>query len=170
MKNTVYHCRYPFHIILLSSLQSAGIYFIALFIVFNLYIWLSIPMLLYILFLEFRLLRNSCTKCYYYGKNCAFGKGKISSLFFKKKDALIFGEACITWKSMIPELLVTAIPLLVGIYLLITDFSWLVLVLLLMLLLLSSIGNSFIRGKLACNHCQQRELGCAAWELFNTGN
>jgi len=36
-----------------------------------------------------------------------------------------------------------------------------------MLILLTSAGNSYIRGSLACKYCQQRELGCPAEKLFN---
>jgi hypothetical protein len=39
--------------------------------------------------------------------------------------------------------------------------------LVIMLVLLSTIGNSFVRGSLACRYCKQRDLGCPAEQLFN---
>ena len=47
------------------------------------------------------------------------------------------------------------------------DFQWFTLGLMIILLLLSSMGNAYVRGQLACNHCKQGEIGCPALELFN---
>jgi hypothetical protein len=44
-------------------------------------------------------------------KKCAFGKGKLSSLFFKKGEAPeLFCNKKITWKELIPEMLVPFTP------------------------------------------------------------
>jgi hypothetical protein len=63
--------------------------------------------------------------------------------------------------------MVSLIPILVGIVLLIIHFNLLILLAVLLLVLLSSIGNSFVRGSLACKYCKQKELGCPADKLFN---
>jgi hypothetical protein len=120
---------------------------------------------LYILVLEFRLLKNSCTKCYYYGKRCAFGQGKLAALFFKK-DSKPLGTKKISWKEILPDFLVSVVPILVGIGLLVLEFNWIILGLSILLFILTSAGNGFVRGELACNHCKQRELGCPAEQLF----
>ena len=130
------------------------------------WIWLTV-FVLYIAWLEIRLLRRSCVNCYYYGKVCAFGKGKVSCLFFKKGDTNKFKQDKITWKDMVPDVMVSLIPIVTGIVLLVTDFNWLILSMVLLLLLLSSIGNGLIRGSLACKYCKQRESGCSAEQLFN---
>ncbi len=91
----------------------------------------------------------------------------MCSLFFKKGDANRFKQDKIAWKDIIPDLMVSLIPILAGITLLIIDFSWLILALVLLLFLLSSIGNGLVRGSLACKHCKQREIGCPAEQLFN---
>ena len=130
------------------------------------WIWLTV-FVLYIAWLEIRLLRRSCVNCYYYGKVCAFGKGKVSCLFFKKGDTNKFKQDKITWKDMVPDVMVSLIPIVAGIVLLVTDFNWLILSMVLLLLLLSSIGNGLIRGSLACKYCKQRESGCSAEQLFN---
>ena len=66
-----------------------------------------------------------------------------------------------------PDFLVSLIPLGVGIALLVRSFSWLVLLLLIVLLGLASAGTGFVRGQLACKYCRQRELGCPAEQLFS---
>ncbi|MBN1952384.1 MAG: hypothetical protein JW801_14380 [Bacteroidales bacterium] len=161
---------YPWHTILIASAVTFGIYFAGIFILAVLNPWIALSFLAYILFLEFRLLRYSCTNCYYYDKSCAFGRGKLSALLFKKGNPDTFNQKCISWKSMIPDILISLIPLTAGIYLLITDFNWLILFAMLAILGLTTAGNNYVRGSLACNSCKQKELGCPAYELFNKGN
>ena len=80
-----------------------------------------------------------------------------------------FIQKKITWKAILPDFLVFVVPLLVGIFLLILDFNWLLLALLIILFLLGFGGNGFIRGSLVCKFCKQRELGCPAEQLFEKG-
>lgn len=117
--------------------------------------------------MEIRLLKSGCVNCYYYGKICGFGKGRLSALFFKKGDSSKFHEKEISWKDMIPDLLVSIFPLIAGIIILIYNFSWIILVLMVAILILSTAGNALVRGFLTCGKCKQRELGCPAEDLFN---
>jgi hypothetical protein len=158
---------YPCRTLIISNLISIGIYLIGAFILYQLGLGWLLIYLLYVLWLELRLLKTSCTGCYYYGKYCAWGKGKISSLFFKKGTSKKFIDGKITWKDIIPDFLVTLIPLIVGIALLIIKFDWLMLIILVVLVLLTTAGNGFVRGTLACKFCKQREIGCPAEQMFN---
>lgn len=74
-----------------------------------------------------------------------------------------------TWRDMIPDLLITLIPLVIGIILMIMRFDILILSALLVIAFLTTYGNAQIRGKLTCSNCKQRELGCPAEALFNKG-
>lgn len=158
---------YPCRVIIISNLVSIAIYLTGAFILYQLGIVWLLSYLIYIFGLEIRLMKKSCTNCYYYGKFCAFGKGKISSLFFKKGNPHNFIKNKITWKNIIPDFLVSIIPIVVGIILLILNFNWLILSLIILLVTLTSVGNSFVRGSLACKFCKQREIGCSAEQLFN---
>ena len=60
----------------------------------------------------------------------------------------------------------TMLPVLSGVWVLISTFSWWALLALVSLLVLITYGNALIRGKVACLHCKQRELGCPALRLF----
>ncbi len=159
---------YPYWIIIISNLLQLSIYTIGIIIIKPLgIIWLLIY-LAYIVFLEVRLLRKSCINCYYYGKRCAFGKGKLCSLFFKKGDIKKFAWSDnITWKDLIPDMLVAIIPVIIGIVRLIMDFNWLLLLFVILLFLLVSKGNELVRGSLACKYCKQREINCPAEKMFN---
>ncbi|HII72624.1 TPA: hypothetical protein HA265_07745 [Candidatus Woesearchaeota archaeon] len=123
--------------------------------------------IIYILVLELRLMKSACVNCYYYGRYCAFGKGKISSLLFKRGDTHRFNKRKICWKDLVPDFLVTLVPLITGIVLLILDFDWLLLASVIALVVLASAGNGFVRRNLACKFCRQRKLGCPADQLFN---
>ena len=158
---------FPCRIIMISNLVSIAIYLIGAYIISQLgIIWLLLY-LLYIIGLEIRLMKRSCVNCYYYGKFCAFGKGKISSLFFKKGNPQKFIKDKITWKDILPDFLVSIIPILVGIALLIFNFNWSILLSVVLLVILTSAGNGFVRGSLACKFCKQRKIGCPAEKLFN---
>ena len=85
METSVYQNRYPIYIILLASLQSLGIYFIALFILYRLYVWLSIPMLLYILFLEFDFCETAVLNATITEKSVLSEKVKLVRYFSKKE-------------------------------------------------------------------------------------
>lgn len=167
MKESKYYEEYPPWIILFSNIVSVAIYAIGAFVMYRIGIVWLVLYILYIVLLEMRLLRKSCVNCYYYGKNCAFGKGKLSCLFFKKGNPAEFSKQQITWKDILPDFMVSVVPLVAGIVLLIMDFEWLFALLLLALLLLTFIGNGFIRGSLACRYCKQREIGCPAERLFS---
>jgi hypothetical protein len=158
--------KYPVWIVFVSNLLTIAIYVIGALIIYNIgLIWL-ILYLIFIIFLEYRVIHGHCVNCYYYGKTCSFGKGKIASLFFKKGDNKKFCKK-ITWIDILPDFLVSIIPIIVGIVLLIIKFNWLILILIILLAILTFSGNAFVRGNIACKYCKQRELGCPAEQLFN---
>jgi len=167
MQNNKVYENFPVWIPLLSCILSVAIYTLGAFIFFQLAIFLTILYLLFCLWIEFRILQKSCVNCYYYGKICGLGRSKLCSLFFKKGTPEGFTERKISWKDLIPDFLVLIFPLVGGIIALIMNFTWLILALMVILVLLSFCGNAVLRGSLACKYCKQRELGCPAEQLFN---
>ena len=157
---------FPLWMVAIADILAFVIYIIGAYIMFKfgaVFGWLY---LLLCLIVEVRVMRISCIHCYYYGKLCGLGRGKLASLFFGKGDPKKFLEKTITWKDIIPDLLVSLIPFLIGIYILFNDFNWSMLILIVILLLLSTFGNGFVRTNFACKYCKQRELGCPAEKLF----
>lgn len=167
MQNNKAYENFPLWIPLLSCVLSIAIYMLGAFIFYQLAILFTVLYLLFCLWVEFRILQKSCANCYYYGKICGLGRGKLCSLFFKKGNPEGFTEREISWKDLIPDFLVLIFPLVGGIIALIMDFTWLIFVLMVILVVLSMSGNAFIRGSLACKYCKQKELGCPAEQLFN---
>lgn len=170
MESTKTFDNFPIRIVILSNLVSILIYSSGFIITLRLGWIAAVLYLVFVLALEYRLISKHCVKCYYWGKTCGFGKGRLSALFFKRGDPSNFCEKKMSWKDMIPDLLVTLIPLVIGMVFLIIKFNFLLLTAAVLLIALTTIGNGFIRGTLACKFCKQRELGCPAEKLFSKAN
>lgn len=157
---------YPRRIVLISNLNTVIIYAIGASIIFQIGNGRGIAYIIFLIYMEFRLLQKSCRNCRYYGKYCAFGKGKLSALIYPKGKTEKFLNRKTTWKNILPDLLISFIPIITGIILLMQTFNRRILIGIILMLALTSQGNSCIRGKFACNHCKQGELGCPAKKLF----
>lgn len=77
---------FPVWIPVLSIVLSLSIYLIVFYIFLQLWIIFAALFVLYCLWIEMKILRHSCVDCFYYGKTCGLGRGKICSLIFRKGD------------------------------------------------------------------------------------
>ena len=167
MSTTGSYDRYPATTILAANASSWTIYAIGTYVLSRIWVWVALPYLLYVIWLEIRLLKTGCANCAYYGRACAFGRGSLCALFFPAGDPSRFADRDIRWTDMIPDMLVWIAPLLAGkVHLILTGWSWLIASLLVALLALGAVGPVFVWGTLACPHCEQRTIGCPACELF----
>lgn len=157
---------YPAWIVLVSNLLSVAIYALGVLILSQAGLAVALLYLLGILAFEYRLIKNHCVNCYYWGKTCGFGKGRLSAWFFKRGDSAKFCAKAMTWRDLLPDIFIAFTPVVVGLALLIMRFEWWLLGALLALLFLASFGNGFVRGRLACKYCRQRDLGCPAEAWF----
>ena len=159
---------YPITTVLLANMSVAAGWIVGTYL-----LWMAlgvvgaVAFIIYCAALEVNLLRKSCVDCYYYGKTCFSGRGRVCAHLFKKGDPARFAAREISWKDVVPDLAVSFVPIICGIGLIVVDFSWLTVVLVLVLLFLSTAGNAITRGRLACRHCHQRLLGCPAQRLFS---
>ncbi|HEX2935710.1 MAG TPA: hypothetical protein VHO72_10190 [Bacteroidales bacterium] len=158
---------FPFRTVLISNALPVGIYITGIIVMAYLGWVFAIIFLAFILSLEFRVIRSHCINCYYWGKTCGFGKGQLSAWLFKKGNPAKFCIKAMTWKDMIPDMLISLIPWITGAVLLIIHFRLIILVALIILVFLTTIGNGYVRGSLTCKYCKQRDLGCPADNLFN---
>ena len=167
MEERVSYERFPWPIVLLASVLTLSIYALGARLLWVLGWWWPVLYLLYCGWIEWRLLKRSCVNCYYYGKVCGFGKGKLCSLLFKQGDPHKFGEGTFSWRDLIPDSGVLVIPVVAAVVGLLVTFRWLTLGLLVLLLVLWLGGNAVVRGSFACRYCRQREIGCPAEKLFS---
>jgi hypothetical protein len=110
--------------------------------------FVSITYIIFIvIMLLFVLRKHLCTNCYYYGKRCNTGWGKIALIFRKNSGNYKTGTALagLTW------MLVTLIPVTGFIIILFSNFS---LVLFVLFVLLTPVN--FIIHKKACETCKMR--------------
>jgi hypothetical protein len=168
MNNSHSFENYPKWMALTAVLHNFMIYGLGIYIMSRLGILWTILYVLYFLWIEFRVLKHSCKDCYYYGKRCCLGRSRLASIFFKKGDPQKFWTKKTSRFSMLPDFLVPIIPLVVGIMLLITRFTFSLLLVLILLIILYAGGNAFVRGSLACKYCKQREIRCPAEEMFSS--
>ncbi len=167
MKTTQTYDNFPIWIVMLSNLVSILIYSSGFFITLRLGWIAAILYLVFILAFEYKLISKHCVNCYYWGMTCGFGKGRLSALFFKRGDPAKFCNNEMSWKDMIPDLLISLVPFIIGIILMIIKFDFTLLFAAIILIVLTTMGNGFIRGNLTCRYCKQRELSCPAEKLFN---
>ncbi|HTX17756.1 MAG TPA: hypothetical protein VMG34_03765 [Bacteroidota bacterium] len=158
--------RYPVSTVLIANTVSVLVYVAGIILCSRVNFYAGWLYAAYCLWMEYRLLRGSCVNCYYYGSRCAFGRGKLSGILFRKGDPARFSDREFTWKHLWPDMVLLGIPLFAGMIRLIIRVDIISIAAMAVILLLSTMGNAFVRGTLACDHCAQRELGCPAAKLF----
>ncbi|MDD1779500.1 MAG: hypothetical protein LUQ65_15160 [Candidatus Helarchaeota archaeon] len=171
MKEVACYENFPKWIVIMTVSYTVITYVIGAYILAGLplgLIW-SILYIAYVILMEILLLKKSCVNCYYYGRICGFGRGKLCALLFKQGDPQKFAAREVTWRDILPDFLTIIVPVVGGIILLILNFSVFPLILVIILVLLFLLGNPIIRGSFTCKYCKQRELGCPANKLFEKG-
>jgi hypothetical protein len=158
---------YPAWIVLAVNAFSFAIWLAGAYIIWQALGGWVVLYIAFILTLEAMLIKWHCPDCYYYGKRCANGAGKLSSLFFRKGNPANFCRRQMSWKDIAPDFMVSLIPMVIGGALFLLTFSWVIAGLVALLFILSFPGNAFMHGKLICKNCRQRELGCPAEKLFH---
>jgi hypothetical protein len=92
---------FPGRMVAFSLLVNYSIYTLGAVIISGLGAFAVALYLLFCLGNELHIMRMSCVDCYYYGKRCAFGRGKIASLLFKRGDPKRFIAKTISWKELL---------------------------------------------------------------------
>jgi hypothetical protein len=160
---------YPVWMIFVYYLVSFTVYLAGLYLLYLIWPAFSALLLIYIVYLEILVLREGCVRCYYYGKRCVCGKGKLAKLLMKKDTTKKFNCREMSMKDFVPSMIPTIIALIAGGYLIyqgLPNFNFLILGIAVWPLVATFFGNPIVYGKIACPHCKQGELGCPACEFF----
>ncbi len=166
MERTVTYENFPPRLVLLSVLVTAATYALGASILAGFGGIMSAFYLLFCIGHEIHVMKKSCTDCFYFGKWCAFGRGKLAAVLFRQGDPKRFPEKTVSLRDLTSDMLLVIFPLLAGIVLLIRDFSPATAALLALFLALSFGGTYLIRSRVACAGCRQREPGCPAEQFF----
>lgn len=169
MEKETYYENYPLSIICSSTIITISSYALGTFISYLINPWLALGYIFLCLISLLVGIRFRCCFCYYYGKRCSSGLGKLAPLIFKKGDSSEFKNP----KNLIPagilDFITLLSPVIGAIILMIIRFSWLVLVLLVVCLIVAVLPGFFLRKNLFCKHCRQGEIGCPAYEGMQKG-
>lgn len=131
------------------------------FIVGTVAVWFYSPILatiyliVAVLTVYFILRKLVCTNCYYYDKWCSMGWGKIASALFKRGNIEQFNESIGLRLAPIVYGLLTIFPLIVVLLVLIFEFDYYKLAVLVILLFFSVYSGSISR-KSACADCKMK--------------
>ena len=96
-----------------------------------------------------------CTNCYYYGKRCGVGWGKLSALLFKQGEIDKFDTSIGLKIAPLTYGLLSLVPLICVIIALVQAFTVPKIVVLLLLLAIS-LYSGFISRKKGCGNCRMR--------------
>ena len=107
--------------------------------------------------------RLVCVNCYYYGKWCVTGWGKLAALFFKKGDIDKFSTSIGVKIAPIVYGLISAIPIILLIVAMVSQFSVPRIVVLVLLVGISAY-SAVINRKKTCAKCKMR-LICPGWAV-----
>jgi len=166
MKPKIYES-YPIWTVILVIILFLAIYIAGAYVMFRLHLIMGIIYILYLVLLEFFVYKGACPHCYYYGKVCFSGRGKLAKILYKKGDPKEFCKREMKFKDFVPQLIVVAVPVIVGIALLFSrGFHVLTLIAVLYPVLNWFAINPILYGKLACPHCKQGSICCPALKFF----
>jgi len=115
--------------------------------------WIYLAFAIIMVFVVLRKL--VCINCYYYGKWCGIGWGKLSALIFKKGSIKKFNTSIGLKLAPITYGLLTLIPLIVVVISIIQGFTISKIVVLILLLLISFYSGTISRKK-TCAECKMR--------------
>jgi hypothetical protein len=115
--------------------------------------WVFLGVALLLVFVVLRWL--VCTNCYYYGKRCASGWGKLSSVMFKQGDIEKFNEGIGIKLAPVIYGSLTLVPLVLGTIATIQHFS-VIKVIVLVALLLVGFYSGTVSRKRTCAQCRMR--------------
>jgi hypothetical protein len=160
---------FPVSMAVLSALVTVSVYALGAYLMSGLSLLTMGVYIAFCAWVEVTVFRESCVNCYYYGRVCGLGRGKVAPMLFKRGDPRRFVERQVCWKDVVPDVLVALLPLAGGVFVLISEFSWSTLTAMVALLVLSMGGSALIRQAYACKYCAQKELGCPASALFSRG-
>ena len=99
-----------------------------------------------------------CTNCYYYGKLCGTGWGKLAALFFKEGEMEKFSTSIGVKLAPLTYGLLSLIPIALVVISIIMEFT-VFKIIVLALLLLASVYSGFLSRKKGCANCKMK-LAC----------
>jgi hypothetical protein len=150
---------FPRTTVIYNLLTLGGALIMGVVVLAQLGIWVAAGYLVLLALTVYGMLAFVCARCYYYGRRCATGVGKVVALFFKKGREEEFGHTASQKVVMLLLVIALLLPLVGGIASLVVGYSTLRLVLLVAWVALLVAGLA-PHPRLVCSHCKLAEKGC----------
>lgn len=159
---------YPIKIVCISATFTIFSYLLGTIVIYVLHPILGFIFLLLAVSTIIISMKLRCTHCYYLGKYCNFGLGKLTAILFKEGESEEFRNT----RKVVPTAMLSfgtmLLPVITGIGLIVIDFSLINIGLLLVYILFGIMPNFFVRGNF-CEKCMQGHLGCPSYEQMIKG-
>ena len=122
------------------------------------YPWLGVAYLVIAVLLVYVVLRKLvCVNCYYYGKWCGLGWGKLCSVLFRKGDIKDFPKSPGLKLAPATYGMLMIVPLVLLVVSILQGFSWYKILVLILLVLVSFYSGSISR-KHSCSQCKMKTI------------
>lgn len=154
---------YPMKIVCISASLTIISYLAGAFILYFFHPILSVFYLILAALTLVVSMKLRCTHCYYFGKYCNFGLGKLAQYFFSKGEPREFRDPKKVGITAILSFGTMLIPVFIGLLMLVTDLNLSNLGFLLGYILIGIAPNFLVRGNF-CDKCMQGQLGCPSYE------
>ncbi|MHA2138638.1 MAG: hypothetical protein ACW98G_12225 [Candidatus Hodarchaeales archaeon] len=154
---------FPFKIVCLSASLTIISYLAGAFVLYFFHPMLSALYLILAATTLMVSMKLRCTHCYYLGRYCNFGLGKLAELIFSKGDPSEFRDPKKVGFTGFLSFGTMLIPVAIGLLLLVTEITLGNLGLLIGYFLIGIAPNFLVRGDF-CDKCMQGELGCPSYE------
>ncbi len=156
--------RYPARILCLSIGHMLFSYALGALIFLQLHPWLGAAYLAFCLAGLVLGLKYRCRFCWYYGRTCHAGLGRVAKFLFEQGTPEEFPLTRNVIPVLVPSFAILLLPLIASLVDTLLRFSQLRLTLLLAYILLVIAPGFPLRKFLFCTRCKQAELGCPAYE------
>jgi hypothetical protein len=154
---------YPIKIVCISATLTILSYLFGTVVFYILHPILGILFLCLVISTIIISMKLRCTHCYYLGKYCNFGLGKLAALLFKKGDPSEFKNPKLVITTAIVSFGTMLLPIIAGIIIILMDLTVFSLSLFLGYILIGIAPNFVVRGRF-CEKCVQGQLGCPSYE------
>ena len=164
LKGGIYPDGYPARILCLSLGHMGLSYALGALIMIRWQPWLGAAYFVLCVEALFMGLRYRCRFCWYFGRTCYSGLGRVAKFLFEPGAPEEFPLSRNVIPVLVPSFATLLLPLIVVLADTLLRFSLLKLALLLAYILLAVAAGFLLRKSLFCGYCKQAELGCPAYE------
>lgn len=160
---------YPSNIVIVSNLLGVLSYAFGASILWLLSPPVAIAYIGLVVFTFILSMRFRCRFCYYYGKRCFSGMGRLAALLLAKGKAEDFGRSRNVAPAAVASFAVMLLPLAGAVAVGLSGLSRLLLALVIIYVMVAIVPGFYVRANMYCKDCRQGQMGCPAYRGMRGG-